>query len=72
MIHYEAGAGIMNSDMNRIIRLDELKTIIGGVDRTTVKRWEDKGLFPKRVKLGNRAIGWLLKDVLEWINSKRI
>lgn len=61
----------MNMDLNRIIRFDELTTIVGGVNRTTIKRWEESGQFPKRVKLGQRSMGWLLKDVQEWIESRR-
>ncbi len=61
----------MSMDASRIIRFNELKTLIGGVNRDTIKRWEQAGDFPKRIKLGGRAMGWLMKDVQEWIDKKR-
>ena len=63
---------MMNTESNRIIRFNELKRLIGGIDRTTVKRWENEGLFPRRIKLGEKSMGWLLQDVNLWIESKRV
>lgn len=58
-------------DSNRIIRLPELKNIIGIHNRSTLLRWENEGTFPKRIKIGKRAIGWILKDIEDWIEKKR-
>ena len=58
----------------RIIRLPELKARTG-LSRSTIydrsnpksKRYDP--LFPKPLKIGSSAIGWLLDDVLAWIGS---
>lgn len=56
---------------NRIIRIEELQQMIGGIHRTTLRKWEESGKFPKRIKLGARSMGWVLKDIQEWIESRR-
>jgi predicted DNA-binding transcriptional regulator AlpA len=54
---------------DRIVREAERKAL------TTISRsqaWvqEQKGLFPKRVKLSQNSVGWRLSDLLEWIESR--
>ncbi len=36
----------------------------------TIDRWEAEGNFPKRVKLGARKIGWLMDEVVMWIEQR--
>jgi prophage regulatory protein len=36
---------------------------------STVDRLEAKGLFPKRVKLGVRKVGWRLAEIEAWEQS---
>ena len=40
------------------------------VSRSTLKRLEVAGLFPKRIKVGLKAVGWLEADVVNWLESK--
>jgi prophage regulatory protein len=40
-----------------------------GVSRSFIWRGEKAGTFPKRVKLGPRAVGWLKSDLDEWLQS---
>jgi prophage regulatory protein len=38
-----------------------------------IKRLEDAGKFPKRVRLGNgprSRVGWVKSEVLEWIEQR--
>jgi prophage regulatory protein len=37
-----------------------------GVSWITILRWEKKGLFPKRCKLGPRIVGWVEAEVDDW------
>jgi prophage regulatory protein len=37
-----------------------------GVSDTTLWRWEQKGLFPKRVPLGPNIAGWWSPEVDAW------
>lgn len=40
-----------------------------GKSRTTIWRDEKEGRFPKRVKIGARAVGWLRSDLEAWLES---
>jgi prophage regulatory protein len=40
-----------------------------GLSRTTIWRKEREGTFPKKVRLGARAIGWLKSDLDVWLQS---
>ena len=58
----------------QIIRLKEV-ILITGLSKSTIYAKLNRGTnqydtkFPKRIKLGARAVGWLKEDVLEWLNS---
>lgn len=55
----------------KLIRFKALKEKLGGVSRSTIDRWEAIGLFPSRIKLGNGIIGWIEKEIDEWIRERR-
>ena len=42
-----------------------------GVSRSFIWREEKKGTFPKRVKLGARAVGWLKTELDAWLNGRK-
>lgn len=55
--------------MNRILRLPDV------IERTALSRssiydFAAKGLFPKPMKIGERAVGWLEADITSWIEQK--
>lgn len=52
-----------------ILRLPAVKARTG-LSRTAIHIRVIDGTFPKPVKLGIRAIGWLESDIDEWINSR--
>lgn len=56
--------------MESIIRLNAVKTI-SGLSRSTIYRLEKDGKFPKRFKIGERAIGWSSKEIFEWVNKRK-
>jgi len=59
--------------MDRIITWKELRRLVPYC-RQHIKRLEDAGLFPKRLRLGNgprSRVGWLEPEVIEW-QQKRI
>jgi predicted DNA-binding transcriptional regulator AlpA len=41
-----------------------------GVHRRTLRRWEARGLFPRRVVIGPNAVGYFTHEVDEWIASR--
>ncbi len=53
----------------RILRRAEVQRITG-LSATTIWRRERDGAFPKRRRLGPRAVGWLASEVLAWAESR--
>ena len=35
-----------------------------------ILRLEKQGKFPKRIKVGERRVGWWLHEVLAWLDKK--
>lgn len=54
---------------DRIIRKPEARQITGMSD-SSIRRLECEGRFPKRVRLGGRACGWLLSEVNQWLQQR--
>lgn len=52
----------------RIVRKPEACALTG-LSPTSIWRKERAGQFPKRRRLGPNAVGWLLSDILEWIEN---
>jgi prophage regulatory protein len=54
----------------RIIRLRAVRecTALG---RSTIYTLESAGLFPRRLHLGPRAVGWYEHEVAAWVDSRR-
>ena len=55
--------------MMRIIRRTDVQKMTG-LSRSTIYKWMDEGLFPKPVKLGPRAVGWVEDYIDTWINDR--
>jgi prophage regulatory protein len=60
-----------NTEQVRAIRTEQVMQITG-LGRTTIFRAVKEGRFPKPLKLGERAIGWLESDVRAWLESRRV
>ncbi|MBF0629285.1 MAG: AlpA family transcriptional regulator [Magnetococcales bacterium] len=52
-----------------VLRLPAVKARTG-LSRTSIHMQVTNGTFPKPVKLGLRAIGWLESDIDDWIAQK--
>lgn len=55
--------------MSRYLRQPEVLARIG-VSWITILRWEKKGLFPKRRKLGPRTVAWVEAEIDEWCANR--
>jgi prophage regulatory protein len=55
--------------LDSILRIKEVLRITG-LSRTTLWRLERIRKFPKRRKLGARAIGWLASEIRAWVDSR--
>lgn len=60
---------ISPSAPDRLIRLPEVKRLLGGVSTASVYRWMQRGLFPRPQRIGMRAVGWKLSDVMHFVEG---
>ncbi len=56
-------------EADRVIREEECARI-SGLSRTTRWRLEREGKFPRRRRIADSAIGWLMSEVLAWRDAK--
>lgn len=54
---------------DRLVREKERKYITS-IARSTAWKLEKAGKFPQRKSLGAKSCGWLLSDLLYWINER--
>jgi prophage regulatory protein len=59
----------MTTQPAKIIRLPEVKQKVG-LGKSVIYDKIKKGEFPKQIKLGTRASGWLESEVNDWIYSQ--
>lgn len=55
----------------RLIRINELRALLGGIDRRTIYTLEKLHNFPKRIKLSARNNAWRLNEVEQWLNARQ-
>ena len=53
----------------RFLRLPEVQRRTG-LSRSTIYVRLERGLFPRPVSLGGRAVGWIESEVDEWIRQR--
>ncbi len=54
---------------NKFLRLPEV-TNLTGYSRSSIYSKMSEGTFPKSIKLGPRAIGWLQRDIEAWMYTR--
>ena len=59
----------MSLDGMRIISKRELREIVL-YSPQHIARLEKAGSFPKRVKLGRNRVGWIYREVMEWLQER--
>lgn len=54
------------------MRIIRLKQVIDstGLARSTIYKYISEGTFPKPVSLGERSVGWVEKEVHDWILAR--
>ncbi|HEY2068288.1 MAG TPA: AlpA family phage regulatory protein [Rhizomicrobium sp.] len=56
---------------NQLVSKKELKTVCGiPYAPQHIARLEAAGQFPKRIRLGQNRVAWLLAEVDEWISAR--
>ncbi|MBP7178688.1 AlpA family transcriptional regulator [Vogesella sp. DC21W] len=53
----------------KILRIHDVMAMIG-LARSTIYKYIGEGHFPKQIRLGRRAVGWLLSDIERWLRMK--
>ena len=56
--------------MSGFLRMPEVLKLTG-LSRTTIWRMEARGDFPRKVKLGPRAVAYRASEVEEWMDSRQ-
>ena len=51
-----------------ILRRIQVEQMIG-LSRSTIYSMMSHGLFPKPIRLGQRAVGWRQSVIMEWLNE---
>ena len=59
----------MEHKPDQIIRLAELPRYTG-LRRTQIQHYIEKGDFPRPIKLGERAKGWLASEIRAWQQAR--
>jgi prophage regulatory protein len=59
---------IQNTE-HQIIKLPSVINI-AGISRTSIYNRIEDGTFPKQISLGERSVGWIKSEILEWIDSR--
>lgn len=54
---------------SRVLRTNEVADRVG-VSRTTLWRWERKGLLPPKRQVGPNVVGWLEEDIEAFIRTR--
>jgi prophage regulatory protein len=55
----------------KVVSKKELKTVCGiPYSPQHIARLEAAGTFPKRIRLGQNRVAWLLSEVEEWLNVR--
>jgi prophage regulatory protein len=55
--------------VGNVIRLQEVRRMTG-LGRSTIYRLQADQQFPQSIKLGIRAVGWLEREVQEWLAER--
>lgn len=53
----------------KVIRIAQVIAVTG-LSKATIYRYMDKGVFPRRIKLGEHSVGWIEEEVIAWIESR--
>ena len=66
-----SAAPSLTSHPDRLIRVKELRQMLGNPSLSTVYRWIAKGILPEPQRLTPRFIGWRASDIEVFLNSHK-
>ena len=59
----------MSNTIPVVYRYGDLKSLFK-ISRSSLARWESRGSFPKRIKIGENSIGWRSDEVDQWLKER--
>lgn len=59
----------MKQNFPRVLRRPEVEAITG-LSRSTIYQYMQSGMFPRPIRLGAKAVGWLESEVHAWIEAR--
>lgn len=62
--------GLTNPESDMKVHRIQAAMAMTGLPRSTIYLYIKNGKFPKAIKLGERSVGWLESDLLEWIQRR--
>jgi prophage regulatory protein len=62
-------ATIDSTSVGNVVRLPEVRRMTG-LGRSTIYRLQAGQQFPQSIKLSIRAVGWLEREVQEWLTER--
>ena len=65
----ESPANLRRDPNERALRLKQVSQLTG-LGRTMIYQMQAEGRFPQRIKLGERAVGWLESEVRHWLATR--
>lgn len=54
---------------DQLMTIDELAALLK-VTIPTLYNWQNQGIAPKKIRIGNRAVRYRVADVREWIDTR--
>jgi prophage regulatory protein len=61
---------LKNPQHDRVIREAERREITG-VPPSSWYPLMDKGLAPRPISIGERSVGWMLSELVEWVEARK-
>ena len=59
------------SSPDRLIRVKELRQMLGGASLSTIYRWIFQRILPEPRRISPRYIGWRASDIEDFLNSHK-
>lgn len=57
------------SELDEILRRSEVERVVG-LKRSAIYEMISRGIFPRPVRIGARAVGWRRRDIRAWLDSR--
>ena len=57
--------------VEKLLRRPKVQEITG-LSRSAIYDQMERGVFPRPLRIGARAVAWRESDILEWLNSRKV